>query len=83
LELVKKYTYVGTTFKTEPFTSFATVMTPHYEGKAAKAQSVAHGVLHVDSMIVTLPPNVGHILYMGSVDRYLIYGCEIALDTND
>ena len=49
--------------------------------KAKKARKVAHAVLHVESMIGTLPVHEGKILYMGCVDPHLIYGCEVALNS--
>ncbi|KAL0564308.1 hypothetical protein V5O48_017737, partial [Marasmius crinis-equi] len=84
VEILEEYTYVGMTFKRGQITTFATsVAEPHYRIKAEKARKVAHAVLHVESMIGTLPPDEGRILYMGCVDPHLIYGCEIILDTSE
>lgn len=57
------------------------LFSPHYSKKVIKAHSVTHAVLHVESMIGTLPPWEGRILYIGWIDPHLVHGCECLLDT--
>ena len=69
-------------FRTGDFRVFTSLIEPHFVEKAQKARKVAHAVLHVESMIGDLPVLEGKILYMGCVDPHLIYGCEVALNSN-
>lgn len=78
VDIVKILVYIGMTFQTDEVNIF----TEQYNTKAAKARSTAHQVLQIESMIETLPPNEGKMLYMGIVDPHLIYGCEVSLDTD-
>ncbi|KIK60756.1 hypothetical protein GYMLUDRAFT_167255 [Collybiopsis luxurians FD-317 M1] len=84
VEIVLEYTYVGVSFRGGPFRADCThiIFQPHYETKAEKARSVAHGVLHVESMIGHLPAAEGRILYMGCIDPHLTYGREIAINSS-
>ncbi|KAE9385459.1 hypothetical protein BT96DRAFT_892074 [Gymnopus androsaceus JB14] len=82
VEIVDCYTYVGMSFGTGKFNVFSSVVGKHYDNKAQKALKVAHAVLHVESMIGSLPVCEGKILYMGCIDPHLIYGCEVTPDTS-
>ena len=56
VNIVDQYTYVGFTLKSCLSVAFATIASLYYEEKAAKAHMVAHGVLHIESMIGSLSP---------------------------
>ncbi|KZV90728.1 hypothetical protein EXIGLDRAFT_573704, partial [Exidia glandulosa HHB12029] len=79
IAVVTEYVYLGVKFQSDARNLFKS----HYEEKAAKARRAAHGVLHIESMIGSLPPWEGRILYMGRVDPHLIQGCEISPDVDD
>ncbi|KAF5387244.1 hypothetical protein D9757_006858 [Collybiopsis confluens] len=80
--IVDSYKYVGMLFRTGDYRVFSSIMSLYYADKAAKARSTAHAVLHIESMIGSLPVSEGKTLYMGCIDPHLIYGCEIAIDTS-
>ncbi|KAE9382713.1 hypothetical protein BT96DRAFT_845154, partial [Gymnopus androsaceus JB14] len=80
--LLMEYAYVGMHFHTGNYRVFSSLIKPHFVEKAQKARKTAHAVLHVESMIRTLPVHEGKILYMGCVDPHLIYGCEVTLNTS-
>ena len=75
---VQSYKYVGMHFKTGDFWSFTSIMDLNYQEKAAKAHKTAHAVLHIESMIGSLPVHEGKILYMGCIDPHLIHSCKVA-----
>ncbi|KAE9392850.1 hypothetical protein BT96DRAFT_751641, partial [Gymnopus androsaceus JB14] len=80
--LLMEYVYVGMHFRTGNYRVFSSLIKPHIVEKAQKARKTAHAVLHVESMIGTLPVHEGKILYMGCVDPHLIYGCRVTLKTS-
>lgn len=82
VEIVGEYTYMGSSFQSGNHRIFMTTMAPHYTNKAAKARKVANAILHIESMIRSVPPNEGRILYSGCVDPHLTFGCETALDSS-
>ncbi|KIK58517.1 hypothetical protein GYMLUDRAFT_1005770 [Collybiopsis luxurians FD-317 M1] len=79
--IVKSYKYVSTYLKTGDYRVFTSLMELHYEEKASKGRTTAHAVLHIESMIGSLPVHEGKILYMGCTDPHLIW-CEVAIDTS-
>ncbi|KAE9385778.1 hypothetical protein BT96DRAFT_1088684 [Gymnopus androsaceus JB14] len=66
--LLMEYVYVGMHFCTGNYRVFSSLIKPHFVEKTQKARKTAHAVLHVESMIGTLPVHEGKILYMGCVD---------------
>ncbi|KAE9383613.1 hypothetical protein BT96DRAFT_968600 [Gymnopus androsaceus JB14] len=83
VEIVDEYTYVGMGFRCGVFRVFSSVFQNYYTAKSKKGLTASHAVLHIESMIGTLPLLEGTILYMGCIDPQLIYGCEVALDTSE
>ncbi|KAF5367011.1 hypothetical protein D9758_003843 [Tetrapyrgos nigripes] len=70
--IVEDYVYVRMKLHSGNFLVFSSVAAPHYENKAAKAHSVAHSILHIESMIGILPLEEGKLLYTACVDPHLI-----------
>jgi hypothetical protein len=54
----------------------------HYKNKATLARQSGHAILAVESLISSLPPKEGQILYTARVDPHLISGCEVVLDVD-
>ncbi|RDB17742.1 RNA-directed DNA polymerase from mobile element jockey [Hypsizygus marmoreus] len=77
--LVSSYTYVGVTFVSTARSIFA----EHYAVKASKARNVANATFAVETMLGSLAPADGKLLYLARVDPHLISGCEVVIDTVD
>jgi hypothetical protein len=78
VRVVQEHTYVGVSMQS----TSRNIFLPHYEKKATVACQCGHAILAVESLLSTLPPKEGWILYMAQVDPHLVSGCEVALDSD-
>lgn len=72
------FTYVGVTFRS----THRNIFVDHYQAKADKARKCIYGILSVESLVHTLPPKMGRLLYTARVDPHLISGCEVIIDVD-
>jgi hypothetical protein len=78
VDVVEEHTFVGVTFCSMHRNIFST----HYKNKATVAHQCGHAILAMESLISSLPPREGWILYTAQVDPHLIGGCEVVLDVD-
>jgi hypothetical protein len=78
VKVVQEHTYVGVTF----CSMHQNILSTHYKNKATAVHQCGHAIIAVESLISSLPPKEGQILYSACVDPHLISGCEVVLDVD-
>ncbi|KAF6755306.1 hypothetical protein DFP72DRAFT_885901, partial [Ephemerocybe angulata] len=76
LSVVKEHTYLGFRLSSKG----SGMLRPHYDAKAATAQTMRRVIGGVGQMAGTLPVGMLVMLYMALIDPHLVHGCEVVID---
>ncbi|KAF6750939.1 hypothetical protein DFP72DRAFT_817063 [Ephemerocybe angulata] len=77
IDYVDHFRYGGIHFSSDLRNTFYL----NYKTWASKAQNAAYNVISTESFVGSLPIREGIRLYFALVDPYLIFGCDVIIDT--